>query len=450
MNKILLIIKREYLTRVKKRSFIIMTILGPVLMAAMFIVPVYIAQIEGDVKTIGVIDETGMFGNTFNDSENIHFIPLKDDLDSARQVMLKKNLYAILHIPKTELSVPETIKLYSTGQPNIVVKGYIKDSYRKEIESMKLQASGVDPDILRSIKSSINLLTVKLDEGGEAEASSTELSMGVGFISGLIIYIFIFMYGAMVMRGVIEEKTSRIVEVIVSSVRPFQLMMGKITGVALVGLTQFVLWVVLTLLIVTTFLSVFSGDLQSYQQSQMKMTEEFTTETTAPATEALAPESDGSQVNESAIAIFESIRSINFGVVILMFLFYFVGGYLLYAALFAAIGSAVDAETDTQQFMMPVTIPLILSIVVSQFILYNPDGPAAFWLSIIPLTSPVVMMIRIPFGVPWFDLYLSMALLVLGFLGTTWLAGKIYRTGILMYGKKTSYKELWKWIKYKN
>jgi len=440
MNKIPLIIKREYLTRVKKKSFILMTILGPILMAALFIVPVYVAQLEGDIKTIGIIDETGLFIDAFENTDNLVFLPIEEDLETAKQNISSNDLYAILHIPRTELSVPQTGILFSDKQPNIVVKGYVQNVLRKEVEALKLSASGIDPEILQSIKTKINLLTIKINKGGEEESGSTELSMAVGFISGLIIYFFIFMYGALVMRGVIEEKTNRIVEVIVSSVKPFQLMMGKIVGVAMVGLTQFALWVIFTLIIVSVFLSIFSSDLTSYQSSQLKLGENSISQTEAIQSD---------DVNESVIAIFESIKSINFGVLLGAFVFFFIGGYLLYGAFFAAIGSAVDSETDTQQFMLPLTAPLILSIILAQFIMINPDGPAAFWLSIFPLTSPVIMMIRIPFGVPYFDLYLSIALLILGFLGATWLAAKIYRTGILMYGKKISYKELWKWIKYK-
>ena len=448
MNKILLIIKREYLTRVKKRSFIIMTIIGPLLMAAMFVVPVYIAQIEGETKVIGVLDQSGLFENTFQNSDNVHFIPFYGDLDSAKVFLTNENLYALLHIPSTSLSVPEIARLYSTKQPNMMVKGYIKEQMRKEVESRKLEASDIDPAILKSIKTSINLLTVKIDEGGQEESSSTELSMAVGFIAGLLIYIFIFMYGALVMRGVIEEKTNRIVEVIVSSVKPFQLMMGKIIGVAMVGMTQFLLWVVLSLIFVSGIFSYFSDDITKYQQSQMNMQEQIVSSGLSPETSKESIEMEN--INESIGFIFESINAIPFTEIILLFLFYFVGGYLLYGALFAAIGSAVDSETDTQQFMLPITVPLIMSIVVSQFIMYNPDGPAAFWLSIFPLTSPVIMMIRLPFGVPVLDVVLSMTLLIAGFLATTWLSARIYRTGILMYGKKINYKELWKWIKYKN
>jgi ABC-2 type transport system permease protein len=255
------------------------------------------------------------------------------------------------------------------------------------------------------------------------------------------------MFGAQVMRGVIEEKTNRIVEVIVSSVKPFQLMMGKITGIGLVGLTQFVLWVIFTGTIVTVGISTFSPKMkpgsaaEQMMQSQAKGMTAMQLPNAADSTKVA-----GEQSNEAISAI----ESIDFPVMIGMFIFFFLFGYLLYAALFAAVGSAVDSEADTQQFMIPITVPLILSIVLAQFVIQEPNGPVAFWFSIIPLTSPVIMMIRIPFGVPYYQIALSMSLLVAGFLGATWLAAKIYRTGILMYGKKVSYRELWKWLKYRN
>jgi ABC-2 type transport system permease protein len=443
MNKIILIIQREYLTRVRKRSFIVMTILGPILMAGLFIVPVYFAQLEGETKKIGIVDKTGLFAPEFNSTENINFKILDVSIEEAKKRINPEGFYALLYIPRTELSLPQSAILYSRTQPNIVVKGFISSIIRKKIESLKLEASGIDPAVLASIKTDINLLTVKMNEGGEEESSSTELSMVVGFIGGLLIYIFIFIYGAQVMRGVIEEKTSRIVEVIVSSVKPFQLMMGKITGVAMVGLTQFALWVILTLIIVSVFFSIYSSEFSSYRSDKLQIREN------SVVTSGSVPSSiDSGNLNESITAVFDSIQTINFVVLIFAFLFYFIAGYLLYGALFAAIGSAVDSETDTQQFMLPLTVPLILSIAISQFLMVNPDGPAAFWLSIFPLTSPVIMMIRIPFGVPYTDLLISMALLIGGFIGATWLAAKIYRTGILMYGKKINYRELWKWIKY--
>jgi ABC-2 type transport system permease protein len=273
------------------------------------------------------------------------------------------------------------------------------------------------------------------------ERTNTGVNMAIGFGAGILIYVFIFLYGVQVMRGVIEEKTNRIVEVIISSVRPFQLMMGKIVGIAMVGLTQFVLWVLLTLILVgigqVTFLHDFSV-LSNYGTEQIipSMPNQFAT--------------GGQQnINYSEVAeILSDIKNINFIHILLAFLFYFLGGYLLYSAMFAAVGSAVDNEADTQQFMLPITIPLVIAFIVSQFIMQNPEGSLAFWFSVIPFTSPVVMMVRLPFGVPVWEFVLSMALLVVTFIFITWLAGKIYRTGILMYGKKVTYRELWKWLRY--
>lgn len=443
MNKISLIIQREYLTRVKKKSFIVMTILGPILMAALFIVPVYLAQMGGETKTIQVVDETGLFFQRFENTEELIFKPLALDIDAAKELFPRSGDDALLYIPMTELSVPTSAFLYFDTQPTLVMKSHISNTMRREVESLKLSASGIDPDIMRSIKSSVNLMTIKLHEGGKEEKKFSEVATILGFVSAFIIYIFIFMFGSQVLRGVIEEKTSRIVEVIVSSVKPFQLMMGKIVGVGLVGLTQFLLWVVLTLIIVVGFQTAFPTRFKAAETEKMMITDARIPGAAQVGGEAL-------QIDDSMMAqVAEGIRSINFGTIIFSFLFYFLGGYLLYAALFAAIGGAVDNETDSQQFMFPITIPLIIAIVMAQYVINEPNGPIAFWFSIIPLTSPVIMMIRIPFGVPFFDLALSAVLLVLGFLGTTWIAAKIYRTGILMYGKKVDYAELWKWLTYK-
>jgi ABC-2 type transport system permease protein len=317
------------------------------------------------------------------------------------------------------------------------MKSYIRNTIKTEVENRKLIASGIDPEVIKSSKTNINIQTIRLEENGEESKSYTEVDVALGLISSILIYFFIFMFGAQVMRGVIEEKTSRIIEVIVSSVKPFQLMMGKIVGIALVGLTQFLLWVLLTLGIYTIVSAIFGPEAVNQIQTGNGMMGQI-------------PNSSQLAGNQQVSEIFDIIRSIDFGVIIFSFVVYFIAGYLLYAALFAAIGSAVDNEADTQQFMLPVSAPLILGMVLSNFVVNNPDGGIAFWLSMFPLTSPVIMMVRIPFGVPYWQIGLSMGILVLGFLFTTWLAAKIYRTGILMYGKKISYKELWKWLKYRS
>jgi ABC-2 type transport system permease protein len=445
MKKILLIIKREYLSRVKKKTFIIMTILGPLLMAAGLISIIYFSKKSDECKEIAVIDETYAFIDYLPNTENIHFTYLKEDLATAKSNLPKSKYYAILHIPGISFYSPSAIRLYSIHQPSISVKLYIEGAIKKQLDDSKLEASGIDKTLLASTKTKFSITTIKLENNGKEKESSANVASVVGVIAGFIIYFFIFLYGSQVMRGVIEEKTSRIVEVIISSVKPFQLMMGKIIGVAMVGLTQFLLWIILTFFITSIAQTAMPN---SFKQKQI--TQSFQNKRITSITELQVQENnivqDDSEINDMV----KSIKNINFGVMIGSFVFFFLLGYLLYAAFFAAIGSAVDSEADTQQFMLPVTIPLIFAMAMFQFIINNPDGPVAFWLSIIPLTSPVIMMMRIPFGVPWTEVLLSISLLILGFWGATWLAAKIYRTGILMYGKKISYKELWKWLTYKS
>jgi len=428
-----------------------MTILGPILMAAMMIVPVFLATM-GDTsdRKIAVLDETGLFHNKLQNDEHLEFYHVYTDLETAKLNLQQSGDYALLYIPKTEIALPTSAIIYSEKQPNLDLKSYIKRMMAKEIEEQKLllqinklKLDGGDReiamDIPESIKTNINLTTYKLAEGEEEEKTFTEIAMVAGIFSGVLIYFFIFFFGAQVLRGVIEEKTSRIIEVIISSVKPFQLMLGKIIGIGLVGLTQLTLWIILTFSIVGVFQIAFKDQMPT-PKKELMTGNQIISSTAVP---------DLSEDQSDLEMVFEAISSINFGVIILSFIFFFLTGYLLYAALFAAVGSAVDSEADTQQFMLPITIPLIFSMIMAQFIMQNPDGPVAFWLSMIPLTSPIVMMVRIPFGVPYGELALSMALLILGFLFTTWMAGRIYRTGILMYGKKATYKELWKWITYK-
>jgi ABC-2 type transport system permease protein len=450
MKKIWLIIQREYLTRVRKKSFVIMTFLGPLLMASVWIVPLLLATQSEGVKTIEVLDETGLFYEEFKETSDTRFLYIVDDLQTAKENLAKSESFAILYIPKSSYSTPIAFYLYSYKKPGLSLKMYLQESANKILENKKLQdVYGIDEKTLASVKSNINLVVEDIETN---KKSYTEISWALGFIGGMLIYFFIFMYGAQVMRGVIEEKTSRIIEVIVSSVKPIQLMLGKIVGIAMVGLTQFLLWVVLTLTIVTAFTAIYSEKIDQYKMgeqpianpSQLFPSDAMGMPDTQQGMQALSSDENIGQ-------ILDVFFSINYGVIIFTFIFFFIGGYLLYAALFAAIGSAVDNEADTQQFMLPVTIPLIFSIIIGlSFVLNNPDGSVAYWLSLFPLTSPIIMMIRVPFGVNIYtDLIPSMALLVIGFLFTTWVAAKIYRTGILMYGKKVSYKELWKWLTYR-
>ena len=420
MNKIFLIIKREYLVRVKKKSFIIMTILAPLLMAAIIVAPVFLADQGQEKRLIAITEIESSYAKEMTDSENIHFtIIAKEDGDLIKNNISESQYYAILDIQDTNFI------LYGSQQIGLNVRKSIENQIETIIERNNLKRAGIDIDILEKAKTNITIKTKIIDNEGKTTASTAEASIGIGFITGILIYMFIFMYGTMVMRGVIEEKTNRIVEIIISSVKPFQLMMGKILGVALVGLTQFFLWVLLTVAI-SAIAEVMFLD---------------TTELT----------NDVNSIDQSAIlAEFSKLTGgIDLVKIFISFIFFFLFGYLMYSSLFAAVGSAVDAEADTQQFVLPITIPLILAFILIQPVMDNPDGLLAFWLSIIPLTSPVIMMVRLPFGVDNWELILSMILLICGFILTTSLAAKIYRTGILMYGKKISYKELWKWLSYK-
>ncbi len=416
MHKIWLIIKREYLVRVRKKSFIIMTILGPILMAALLIVPTYLAE-ENQENRIIALNEDANYN--LEDSEFIHFTTIPtSEAELLKTDFSESPFYALLYIEG------ENFTLYSNQQISLSVSKSIERQLEQLIEHEKLKLLGIDLQILEDASTEINITTKIISEDGNTSNSQAEASMGIGFLSGILIYMFIFMYGTMVMRGVIEEKTSRIVEVIISSVKPFQLMMGKILGVALVGLTQFVLWILLTIIISTV------AELAFLDANVM------------------ATEMNSSDQSVILAQVAEFTGGINLLQIFLAFIFYFLAGYLMYSALFAAVGSAVDAEADTQQFVLPITIPLILSFVLITPIMENPDGTLAFWMSMIPFTSPVIMMVRLPFGVANWELALSIGILIASFIATTWLAGRIYRTGILMYGKKATYKEIWKWLKY--
>ena len=428
MNKILLIIKREYLSRVKKRSFIIMTIVGPVLMAAMIILPAYIADwSEATEKRVAVLDETGWFFEKFKDNENIRFYYVFGDFEMEKDEALSQG-DLLLYIPQPELNIPVNCELYSTMQPGLNVTAYIRSVMKREVENRKLLASGIDPEVIKSSKVNIHISTIRVEEGGIEKKSNTELQVVLGAAAGIMIYFFIFMFGVQVLKGVMEEKSNRIVEVIISSVKPFQLMLGKIVGVAFVGLTQFLLWIILTLVFVGIFQSGMFGGGNAMDMMNNEMLN-----------------STASGVNPTEV-INEIIGGINIQAMILSFIFYFLGGYLLYSSLFAAIGGAIDHDTDSQQFMFPVSIPLIFAIALSGVIVNQPDSNLAIWMSMIPFTSPITMMMRIPFGVPIEQIYLSMGLLILGFILTTFVAAKIYKTGILMYGQKVNYMVIWKWL----
>ncbi len=436
MNKIALIIQREYLTRVRKKSFIVMTLIGPILMAAMILAPVYLSEIaSGKVTKVAVLDETGWFFEKFKDQDKIDFYYVDGDLKTEKvKALAKKDL--LLYIPLPELNIPVSAQLFASDQPGLNVSAYIKSVMKNIVETKRLMAVGIDPKVIKETKTDIHLITIKVDETGNEQKSNTEVEIGLAYLAGFMIYFFIFMFGAQVMKGVSEEKSNRIVEVIISSVKPFQLMMGKIVGVALVGLTQFLLWIVLTFVFVGIFQSgIMGGDFASVMQAQQGQ---------------MTAAQNSSGINAAAFSqVSEVLGGIDFKVMIFSFLFYFLGGYLLYSSLFAAIGGAVDQQADTQQFMLPVSLPLIFAVISSSVVIQQPDSAFSVWMSMIPFTSPIIMMMRIPFGVPYWQIGVSLGLLVMGFVLTTWLAAKVYRVGILMYGKKVSYAELWKWLWYK-
>jgi ABC-2 type transport system permease protein len=357
---------------------------------------------------------------------SVSFIYLDDALEDAKTDLKDKGNYGLLYIPKLDLEQPEGIVFFAESNPSIEVQSSLERFLKNKIEEIKLNESGIDKEKLDKIKTNVDISVINITEKGEKEEDIIMATV-VGYAAAFMLYFFIFLYGVQTLRGVIEEKSSKIVEVIISSVKPFQLMMGKILGIGAVGLTQFILWVVLTFTISQVMLSVYGIDLSEARQMEMVQNPEV-------------PPSD--EIPE----LLTKINTINFPLVLGSFLFYFLGGFFFYGSLFAGVGSAVDNDADAQQFQLPVTLPLIFSIIILSAIIREPHGSLAFWASIIPFTSPVVMMMRIPFDPPIWEIALSMVLLVLGFIGTTWLAGRVYRVGILMHGAKVNYKILAKWL----
>ncbi|NJO02822.1 MAG: ABC transporter permease, partial [Bacteroidia bacterium] len=425
MKKIWLVLQREYLVRVRKRAFILMTFLTPLIFAGIFVAPILLSQEFQDDKVIEVIDKTGKIRERLSDEDQLSFVPSEyQSLEEAEKQLPSSDHYAILYIPKTNLDNPEGMRLLGKKSISLDLEMKITEKVEQAIEDIKLTQKGIDQKVLDAIETRVSLDTEKL--GGEKSSSVAAYLIGV--IVSLLIYMSLILYSQQVMRGIVEEKASRIIEVIISSVKPFQLMMGKILGVALIGLTQFVLWILLTFAIITGLSTFLNTEDYVRQQSE---------QVAASRGENNAQEDANSQIIMQRIG--QEFANVPFAMILGCFLFYFLGGYLLYSAMFAAVASAADTETDTQQYVLPLSAPLIIAIVAFQAVLNNPDGAVAFWMSIIPLTSPIIMMIRIPFGgvLAW-ELILSMVLLVAGFLFTTWLAARIYRVGILMYGKKVS------------
>jgi ABC-2 type transport system permease protein len=441
MNKIFLILKREFLTRVKKKSFLIMTIASPLLIALFYGIIIYFT-VKGtgdeEVKTIFVNDKSGFMVDKLSNNKIFNFEYGKLEGKTVGGFLKEnKQYFGVLQIPDSfSINQTQGVSLLAIEQPSISQTNYIEGQIEKFLKNEQLTHFKIDQAIIDKInQTNVQLNTAKLNtKNNEEEKSNASVSTVIGMVGAFLIYFFIFLYGVMVMKGIIEEKTNRIVEIIISSVKPFQLMMGKILGIASVGLLQFIIWVLLIVVAVPSISSLFMGD---------KMNEISNVTSQLP--------SNMPEKNMNPDSLLESLAGFNYPYLIGVFIFYFITGYLFYGALFAAIGSAVDNETDTQQFMLPVTMPLIFSIALAQgLVLNNPNGSVAFWLSVIPFTSPVVMMIRLPFGVPNWELAFSMLFMVVGFIFNVWLASRIYRIGILTFGKKPSYAEIWKWIKMSN
>lgn len=422
MNKILLIIEREVLNRVGKKSFLVATILIPMIFPAIIALLFFINEKSTEnaaKKVIYVVDETGTFEP---DTTRFDFKPFSGSLDAAKEAYQQTKDLGLLYIPKIDPRNPEGITLYSVVAPTMEDEQAVRKTLNDHVKKIRMEKLHIRKSTLDSLNRGVDLKSISLTSDGSEKSTNSLVMYFVGMAFGILMYMFIFIYGAQVMQGIIEEKTSKVVEVIVSSVRPFQLMMGKIIGLATVGLLQFVIWIILM-----TSLTILSVNLLGMNPQQ----------------EAAA----GAVQQGGGVTALNEILNLNWYYIVFCFLFYFLGGYLIYGALFAAVGSAVDSPAEAQQFMFPVTLPMLISYLsLFIFILRDPDSPISIWLSLIPFTSPIAMMGRLGSDVPLWQLILSMVLLIGGFILTTWVAGRIYRVGILMSGTKVNYKVLAKWF----
>lgn len=432
MNKIRLIIEREYMTRVKRKSFLLTTVLVPLVIIGFYAIIIAVS-ISGDStnQNIAILDEANLFNGAVdpgkNDKSTFTFIQQETE-QSFKSKYHNEGYSLFLYIPAFKDGTTPQIKLHSQAAVNLFVKSALEKMVSRAVENKRLAAAHIDPEIYKNIKADIEIENT-VDTGGGEKKSVAGVAYAVSFIAGILIYMILLIYGTMVMRGVMEEKTNRIAEVIVSSAKPFQLMLGKIIGIGAVGLTQFGIWIVLMGLLQIIVPLLFPGIFNQLSD---------------PAVANAAAQSVNTQ---KVTAILEGIESLPITLILFSFIFYFLGGYLMYAALFAAIGSVVsEDQQEAQQLVFPVMMPLILGFVIMTKAINDPDSGMAVFGSLFPLTSPIVMMGRITYGVPWWQLGLSMLLLVFTFLFFTWLTAKIYRTGILLYGKKVTWKEMWKWM----
>lgn len=440
MGKIGIIAGREFNERVRKKSFIITTILMPIAFVAIMFVPALMMNIQSDdTREIVVVDQSGTIAEGLQNTNNLSFTP--SDKSVEELTAEQQDIFGILIIGKDVATNPSNVQLLTYESSTINIESEITEQIREIIESEKLKAYNIEDidSILEAIKTPVSLKVKQLGESGETKESSSMLNIALAYIFGFLIYMFVFLYGNMVMQGVIEEKSNKVMEVMVSSVKPFELMMGKILGIASVAVTQFVIWVVFILVVGGAAMSLFGvGDMMAAASASAAMDPAAMMGTQMPS------------LDDETLSILRTVTDPAYLLRILGgFLVYFVGGYLLYAAMFAAVGSAVDNEKDTNNLQLPITIPLILAIFVMMSAMQDPHGPLAFWFSMIPFTSPVVMMVRLPYGVPGWELALSIGLLFVTFIAMVYLAGKIYRVGVFMYGKKPTFAELAKWLRYK-
>ena len=439
MNNMFLVFEREYLERVKKKSFLIATILTPLLFPLIIGLAIYLTQVSDDEeKNIEVIDESGLFTETFDFTDMTVTFSDKS-LDEARKSVSSGDIYGVLYIPSLDLDDPKGIQFFSKSNPGLGFLSRFRRPIRDQIEDLKLERLNIEKEVIENLRTSISISTFNVTESGESKKSDSAVASALGYIMAFMIYMFVFIYGSFIMQSVLNEKTSKIVEVIVSSIKPTQLMLGKVLANAAVALTQFAIWILLMTVFTTALTAAFGYDPRAAQQEMMM-----------EQMEQVAAMDANNEVPEAVKGTLDTIYSLPIGRIVGLFIFYFLGGFLLYGALFAAIGSAVDSIQEAQQFTLPVTLPIILSIILMGAVLANPDSLTSVILTIIPFTSPVLMMARIPFEVPFWQLALSMLLLIGGFIFTLWLAGRIYRVGILTTGSKVTYKTLYKWFTMKN
>ncbi|GGG57015.1 ABC transporter permease [Bizionia arctica] len=437
MNHLALIIEREYLTKVKNKSFIVMTILSPIIMIALIAVVGYLSQINNNKeRTISILDESGILKSSFIDTETVKYHILDNmSLEDAKIQVNKNEEYGLLYIGNFQdiNKVGEHIKFYSEESPSLTLMSALESKLEKQLTDLKLEFEGVDIEKIKAARVSVNIGQESFI-GEKTSKIDSVVKLVFGGLAGYLLFMFIIIYGNMIMRSVIEEKTSRIIEIIISSVKPIHLMLGKIIGTSLAGITQFIIWIILGSVLMTLLSLIFGVDFAQSTSGQQEILNQA------------MQNPDVNMEIQNAINAFYNLPITN---LIIAFILFFIGGYLLYSSFYAAIGAAVDNETDTQQFLLPILMPLILAVYIGIFtVIEDPHGTVSTVFSFIPLTSPVVMLMRIPFGVPIWQQIVSFALLVGTFIFTVWFAAKIYRVGILMYGKKPSYKELLKWIKY--